>query len=68
MNIFVINLSDAVERRQFQKQQLSEWVQRTKAKTLVDLGGNDGTFARCILPEMDLAIVADNDANAVAQN
>ena len=52
----------------FKKQQLSEWVQRTKAKTLVDLGGNDGTFARCILPEMDLAIVADIDPNAVAQN
>jgi hypothetical protein len=52
----------------FKKTQLARWVSMVKAKTLVDLGGNDGTFVRCILPDMDLALVADIDPNAVAQN
>jgi hypothetical protein len=45
-----------------------EWVNLVKPKRLIDVGGNDGTFARAVIDEVDHIIVTDIDSNAVDQN
>ncbi len=52
----------------FKKQQIQKWVNDHGAKKILDVGGNDGTFARALLQDLDLAVVADIDHNAVASN
>lgn len=46
---------------------VKDWFADIKGKSLIDIGGNDGTFAREI-ERADLLIVADIDPNAVGQN
>lgn len=45
-----------------------KWFESIKGKTVLDLGGNEGTFSRVLKEFADLIIVADIDANAVEQN
>ena len=52
----------------FKKQQIQKWIRSRAARKIIDLGGNDGTFARAILQDIDLAVVADIDHKAVASN
>lgn len=47
---------------------INEWIQQLNAKTVIDVGGNDGTFVREISSELELALVGDIDNNAVDQN
>jgi hypothetical protein len=44
------------------------WVHRLTPKTLIDVGGNDGTFVRRIHHKLETAIVCDIDNNAVDFN
>jgi hypothetical protein len=46
---------------------VKDWFSDIKGKSLIDIGGNDGTFARQI-EGAELLIVADIDPNAVGQN
>lgn len=50
------------------KTQIQEWVSLLKPQRLIDIGGNDGTFARTVLKKVPDVIVTDIDANAVGQN
>ncbi len=50
------------------KQLIREWVIDSKAKTLIDVGGNDGTFARTVIDQLDHVMVTDIDSNAVDDN
>ena len=52
----------------FKKQQIQNWIKGGGARKILDVGGNDGTFARALLQDLDLAVVADIDHNAVASN
>jgi len=52
----------------FKKEQIQKWIAGNGARKILDLGGNDGTFARAIDSDIDLAVVADVDHNAVALN
>ena len=45
-----------------------QWFASINGKTLLDVGGNDGTFSRILKDQADLMVVADIDANAVEQN
>ncbi|HMI08720.1 MAG TPA: hypothetical protein VK528_14310 [Flavobacterium sp.] len=45
-----------------------QWFADIDGRTLIDIGGNDGTFSRELTDKAELIIVADVDANAVAQN
>lgn len=45
-----------------------EWLQSINGKKIIDIGGNDGTFSRELLNDLDFAIVPDIDPNAVEQN
>nr|WP_321236268.1 class I SAM-dependent methyltransferase [uncultured Psychroserpens sp.] len=47
---------------------INSWIQQLSAKTVIDIGGNDGTFVRKIHQELDLALVCDIDNNAVDAN
>ncbi|AXG72349.1 hypothetical protein KORDIASMS9_04620 [Kordia sp. SMS9] len=47
---------------------INDWMQEIQAKTVIDVGGNDGTFVREIQTEIELALVGDIDNNAVDQN
>ncbi|WMI68046.1 class I SAM-dependent methyltransferase [Mangrovimonas sp. YM274] len=47
---------------------VNAWVKETEAKTLIDVGGNDGTFVRKIDTELKQALVCDIDNNAVDIN
>ena len=49
------------------KRLIKEWVLPLKAKRIIDVGGNDGTFARALDSKAHL-IVTDIDVNAVDQN
>ena len=44
------------------------WLAQVKAKTIIDIGGNDGTFVRRINCEIEQALVCDIDNNAVDLN
>ena len=52
----------------FKKDQIQKWITGHQVRKVLDLGGNDGTFARVLLSDLDLAVVADIDHNAVALN
>ncbi len=47
---------------------INSWVHKLNTKTLIDVGGNDGTFVRRITHKLDTAIVCDIDNNAVDFN
>ncbi|MEX0995616.1 MAG: class I SAM-dependent methyltransferase [Flavobacteriaceae bacterium] len=47
---------------------IKEWTTALKAKTVIDVGGNDGTFGREITEIADIILVSDIDANAVDFN
>lgn len=47
---------------------INHWVTSIKPKTVIDIGGNDGTFVRKIESNLDLALVSDIDNNAVDFN
>lgn len=47
---------------------LNAWVKSLKPKTLIDVGGNDGTFVRSLNIKLEQAIVCDIDNNAVDSN
>jgi hypothetical protein len=61
-----INYNDVAY--QFKKNFVKDWFVSIKGKSLIDIGGNDGTFSRELKQHADLLIVADIDANAVEQN
>ena len=44
------------------------WIKQLKAKTVIDVGGNDGTFVRKINQDLKEALVCDIDYNAVDAN
>ncbi len=50
------------------KQLIREWVAELKPKKLIDIGGNDGTFARTVLDAVEHVMVTDIDTNAVDYN
>ena len=52
----------------FKKEQVHKWIANRDVRKVLDLGGNDGTFARALGQDIDMAIVADIDHNAVALN
>ncbi|BAO76626.1 hypothetical protein [Winogradskyella sp. PG-2] len=47
---------------------INQWVIDLNAKTLIDIGGNDGTFVRKLKSEKELTLVCDIDNNAVDYN
>jgi hypothetical protein len=53
---------------QAKKALISGWVKPLKPQRLIDVGGNDGTFARTIIEDVPHVIVTDIDSNAVEQN
>lgn len=53
---------------QFKKEVVKDWFLSIKGKTLIDIGGNDGTFSRELKDVAEFIIVADVDPNAVEQN
>jgi hypothetical protein len=50
------------------KQLTKKWFSEIKAKSLIDIGGNDGTFSRELKDKAEILLVVDIDANAVEQN
>jgi len=50
------------------KDLIRDWVQPLKAQKLIDVGGNDGTFARTVQDLVKHIIVTDIDSNAVDYN
>jgi len=50
------------------KELIRDWVQPLNAKSLIDIGGNDGTFARTVQDIVEDIIVTDIDRNAVDFN
>lgn len=61
-----INYNDVAY--QFKKDFVKDWFSSINGKSLIDIGGNDGTFSRELMSKASLIIVADIDANAVEQN
>jgi hypothetical protein len=61
-----INYNDVAY--QFKKKFVKDWFSSIKGKSLIDIGGNDGTFSRELKEQAMLLIVADVDPNAVEQN
>jgi len=53
---------------QVKKEFVKDWFSSIQGKSLIDIGGNDGTFSRELKELADFMIVADVDANAVEQN
>ncbi|MDD2673824.1 MAG: class I SAM-dependent methyltransferase [Flavobacterium sp.] len=53
---------------QFKKEVVKDWFLSIKGESLIDIGGNDGTFSRELKDVAKLIIVADVDPNAVEQN
>jgi hypothetical protein len=47
---------------------INKWVVDLKARCLIDIGGNDGTFVRKLKTEKELTLVCDIDNNAVDYN
>ncbi|KAA3623006.1 MAG: class I SAM-dependent methyltransferase [Flavobacterium sp.] len=50
------------------KELIKAWVEPLAPQKLIDVGGNDGTFARTVLNAVPHVIVTDIDSNAVAHN
>jgi len=50
------------------KELIKSWVLPMNIEKLIDVGGNDGTFARTVLSDVKDVIVTDIDANAVGYN
>jgi hypothetical protein len=50
------------------KKLIREWVTPLNPQRLIDVGGNDGTFARTVLDKVPHVIVTDIDSNAVDHN
>jgi hypothetical protein len=50
------------------KKLIREWVTPLQPQRLIDVGGNDGTFARTVLDQVPHVIVTDIDSNAVDHN
>jgi ribosomal protein L11 methylase PrmA len=50
------------------KELIKEWVLPMNIEKLIDVGGNDGTFARTVLSDVKDVLVTDIDANAVGYN
>jgi hypothetical protein len=47
---------------------INEWISKINAQTVIDIGGNDGTFVRKISHQLTQALVCDIDANSVDLN
>lgn len=47
---------------------INSWIAQTNIKTLIDIGGNDGTFVRLINSPIEQALICDIDNNAVDHN
>lgn len=47
---------------------INQWIDKINVKTLIDIGGNDGTFVRKISSKLQQALVCDIDANSVDLN
>lgn len=47
---------------------INTWIANLNVKTVIDVGGNDGTFVRRINAVLDQALVCDIDNNAVDYN
>ncbi|WP_452226327.1 class I SAM-dependent methyltransferase [Lacinutrix cladophorae] len=47
---------------------INSWITNLNTKTLIDVGGNDGTFVRKITTDLQQALVCDIDNNAVDFN
>lgn len=47
---------------------INDWIQNIQAKSIIDVGGNDGTFVRQITSDINVALVGDIDNNAVDEN
>lgn len=47
---------------------INDWVESIRPTTLIDIGGNDGTFVRKLNSNLELALVCDIDNNAVDFN
>ena len=52
----------------YKKQLIRSWIQELQPQRVIDLGGNDGTFARTIQDQVNHLIVTDIDAEAIDQN
>lgn len=50
------------------KDLIRKWVSPLKVNKLIDVGGNDGTFARTVIDIVPHIIVTDIDSNAVDEN
>jgi hypothetical protein len=50
------------------KKLIREWVTPLNPQKLIDVGGNDGTFARTVLDKVPDVLVTDIDSNAVDYN
>jgi hypothetical protein len=50
------------------KKLIRKWVAQIQPKRLIDVGGNDGTFARALIEDVEHIIVTDIDSNAVDHN
>lgn len=50
------------------KQLIKSWITPLEPQRLIDVGGNDGTFARTVLGQVPHVIVTDIDAEAVNHN
>jgi hypothetical protein len=53
---------------QGKKTLIENWVTALNPQKLIDVGGNDGTFARTVVNKVPHVIVTDIDSNAVAYN
>jgi hypothetical protein len=47
---------------------INTWLTPLRAKTVIDIGGNDGTFVRKLHQDVEIALVCDIDNNAVDAN
>ncbi len=61
-----INYDD--EAFEAKKSLIREWTAPLGVRRLIDMGGNDGTFARTVLDSVEHCIVTDIDTNAVGYN
>jgi len=53
---------------QGKKTLIEDWVTALNPQRLIDIGGNDGTFARTVVTKVPHVIVTDIDSNAVGYN
>lgn len=56
------------ESLKLKEQILQDWISKLKVNKLIDIGGNDGTFARSVIKDVKDIIVTDIDSNAVQHN